>query len=126
MRKTIALFGSGFRVYNLKNVKWFKDKTILYWGDLDAQGFEILSQFRGYFPNVKSIFMDKKTFNKFFENDNGTLSKVLTKLNLTEKEKMLYDILKENNWRLEQEKIPLDYVNSYFEKEYANALNHTH
>ncbi len=121
MRKTIALFGSGFSVSNLKNVEWFKNKKLLYWGDLDAQGFEILSQFRGYFPNVKSIFMDEETFNKFFENDNGTLSKVLIKLNLTEKEQMLYDILKENNWRLEQEKIPFGYVNSYFEKEYANA-----
>ena len=60
-------------------------------------------------------------FEKFFEKDYGTISKVLTQLNLTEKEQILYDILKENNWRLEQEKIPIDYVNSYFEKEYANA-----
>jgi hypothetical protein len=121
MRKTIALFGSGFSVSNLKNVKWFKSKKLFYWGDLDAQGFEILSQFRGYFPSVKSIFMDEKTFEKFFEKDYGTISKVTTQLNLTEKEQEVYDILKENNWRLEQEKIPLDYVNSYFEKEYANA-----
>ncbi len=121
MNKTIALFGSGFSVSNLKNVEWFNRKKLLYWGDIDVQGFEILSQFRGYFPNVKSIFMDEETFEKFFEKDYGTISKVLTQLNLTEKEQMLYDILKENNWRLEQEKIPIDYVNSYFEKEYANA-----
>lgn len=117
LEKAIAIFGSGFSVSNLKNVSWFEDKELLYWGDIDVQGFEILSQFRGYFPQTKSILMDKHTFDKFFENDNGTPSGISAQLNLTDKEKQLYDILKLNNWRLEQEKIPFDYVNKYFENE---------
>ena len=76
----------------------FKIKTLLYWGDIDAQGFEILSQFRGYFPQTKSILMDKQTFEKFFENDNGTQTNISTKLNLTEDEQELYEMLKTNNW----------------------------
>lgn len=116
MNDTVAVFGSGYSVYNLKNVQWFVNLDLFYWGDIDAQGFEILSQFRGYFQQTKSVLMDSETFEKFFENDNGTLSSISIHLNLTEKEKQLYDILKLNNWRLEQEKIPLDYVDKYFEK----------
>ncbi len=114
MDKTIAIFGSGYSVANLKNVKWFKNIELLYWGDIDVQGFEILSQFRGYFHETKSILMDIVTFEKFFEHDLGTSTNISTILNLTDNEQELYDILKTNNWRLEQEKIPFDYVNQFF------------
>ncbi|MES2826759.1 MAG: Wadjet anti-phage system protein JetD domain-containing protein [Bacteroidota bacterium] len=114
MEGTIAIFGSGYSVSNLKNARWFSNVELFYWGDIDAQGFEILSQFRGYFSNVKSVLMDNITFEKFFENDKGTPTMISTKLHLTEKEKQLYDIVKENNWRLEQEKIPLYWINEDF------------
>lgn len=117
MNDTIAIFGSGFRVFNLRNVLWFNNLKLLYWGDIDVQGFEIISQFRTYFPRTKSILMDKKTFDNFFEDDSGTPSNISLSLNLTDEEQHLYDILKTNNWRLEQEKIPLDYVNKYFDNE---------
>lgn len=117
MNDTIAIFGSGFSVFNLKNVLWFNNLKLLYWGDIDVQGFEILSQFRTYFPHTKSMLMDKKTFDIYFDDDNGTPTNISTRLSLTEEEQQLYDILKKNNWRLEQEKIPLDYVNKYFDNE---------
>ena len=117
MNGTIAIFGSGFSVFNLKNVRWFDNLKLLYWGDIDVQGFEILSQFRTYFPQTRSALMDKQAFDKFFENDNGTPTNISTKLNLTNEEQELYEILKTNNWRLEQEKIPLEYVNKYFDNE---------
>ena len=117
MNNTIAIFGSGFSVFNLKNVRWFDKLKLLYWGDIDVQGFEILSQFRTYFPHTKSVLMDKQAFDTFFENDNGTPTNNSTKLNLTDEEQELYEILKTKNWRLEQEKIPLEYVNKYFDNE---------
>lgn len=117
MNDTIAIFGSGYSVYNLKNVQWFANLELLYWGDIDVQGFEILSQFRSYFKQTKSILMDFETFEKFFENDLGTQTNICTSLNLTDSEQKLYKILKSNNWRLEQEKIPFDYVNDFFSKE---------
>lgn len=116
MSDTITIFGSGYSVYNLKNARWFDNLDLFYWGDIDVQGFEILSQFRTYFPKTKSILMDKQTFDQFFENDKGTPTNISTKLNLTDEEQQLYDILKTNNWRLEQEKITFDYVNEYFKK----------
>jgi hypothetical protein len=115
MNDTIAIFGSGFKVSSLKNVSWFDNLELLYWGDIDIQGFEILSQFRTYFPHTKSILMDKKTFDIYFEDDKGTPSNLSARLKLTNEEQLLYEILKTNNWRLEQEKIPFDYVNKYFD-----------
>ena len=117
MNDTIAIFGSGYSVYNLKNVHWFTKLELLYWGDIDVQGFEILSQFRGYFPQTISVLMDIVTFEKFFENDLGTQTNICTLHNLTESEQKLYEILKTNNLRLEQEKIPFEYVNEFFDKE---------
>lgn len=111
MDETIAIFGSGFSVHNLKNAQWLSNVELLYWGDIDVQGFEILSQFRSYFSHAQSMLMDRITFEKFFENDSGSPTNVSTKLNLTDEEQQLYELLKINNWRLEQEKIPLDWVN---------------
>jgi hypothetical protein len=108
--KTIVIFGSGFKVENLKEANWLKLVEILYWGDLDVQGFEILSQVRNYFPQTKSFLMDEKTFDEFFEKDEGVLSKSNVQLNLTRTELSIYEKIKENNWRLEQEEIPLEYV----------------
>lgn len=110
MDKTIAIFGSGYSVFNLKNTQWLSNVTLFYWGDIDVQGFEILSQFRSYFPHTKSMLMDKTTFDTFFENDQGTPTNVSVKLKLTEEEQHLYSLLKINNWRLEQEKIPVYWV----------------
>jgi hypothetical protein len=117
LEKTIVVFGSGYEVQNLRNVPWFRSMELLYWGDLDAQGFEILSQFRGYFPHTRSILMDKETFDEFFERDSGTPSKITGNLNLTGDELQLYELLKINNWRLEQEKVPLTYVKAYLNRQ---------
>ena len=108
---SIAIWGKGFQVSNLKNASWLnKISKFFYWGDLDVHGFEILSQIRGYFNNVQSILMDETTFNKFFEGDKGAISNTQIKLNLTSEEYQLYNKIKENRWRLEQEKIPLPYL----------------
>lgn len=114
MTNTIAVFGQGFGVSNLKNIEWLKTKEIFYWGDFDAHGFEILSQVRGYYPQTKSVLMDKNTFDNFFENDKGAGSKVTKLYNLTKTEAELHRFLLENNYRLEQEKISNNYVIKFF------------
>jgi hypothetical protein len=40
MSNTIVIFGSGYKIAELKQVTWFNDVELLYWG-VDAQGFEI-------------------------------------------------------------------------------------
>lgn len=115
MNKTIAIFGQGNAVTNIQNAIWLKDLTVLYWGDIDVHGFEILSRIRKHFNHTESILMDKTTFEKFFEHESGKPTTDTTTLNLHDNERDLYNLLKTNNWRLEQERIPFDYVNHYFD-----------
>ena len=117
MDETIAIFGQGNAVTNIQNAKWLNDTIVLYWGDIDVHGFEMLSRIRKHFLHTQSILMDKTTFEKFFENESGKPTTDTTTLNLTDNERELYNLLKTNNWRLEQEKIPLDYVNRHFDNE---------
>lgn len=77
----------------------------------------MLSRIRKHFDHTQSVLMDKTTFIKYFENDFGKQITDTTTLNLTENERELYKLLKTNNWRLEQEKIPFDYVNKHFDNE---------
>ncbi len=116
MEDTMAVFGEGNAVLKLGNTSWLSEMDILYWGDIDVHGFEILSRLRGFFPHTRSVLMDKDTFDRFFENDNGAVSGNSSKLNLSDEERNLYDLLEANNWRLEQEKIPQCYVIDYFQK----------
>ena len=117
MHKTIAIFGQGNAVTNIQNAKWLNNITVLYWGDIDVHGFEMLSRIRKHFGHTQSVLMDKTTFEKFFENDSGKPTTNTTTLNLTENERELYNLLKTNNWRLEQEKISFFYVNRHFDNE---------
>lgn len=107
---SIVIWGKGYGVASIKDSELLKSIDLIYWGDLDAQGFEILSQFRSYFAHVKSLLMDKATFDNYFEKECGTPSKISVKLNLTTEEEELYQYIKVNNYRLEQEKIPQRYV----------------
>lgn len=54
--------------------------------------------------------MDRLTFDRFFEKDSGTKTNVEKDLVLTQDENEMFKYLKENNFRLEQEKIPFEYV----------------
>jgi len=94
----------------LQNTKWLKDKEIFYWGDIDSDGFAILSQIRGYFPQIKSIFMDQSVFDKFSNFIVEYKSKVTNKKleYLTNDELKLYSSL--SNKRLEQERLPFEFI----------------
>jgi hypothetical protein len=98
----------GFHISYLKDINCLKDKRIYYWGDLDIQGFEILHQMRGYYPQTRSVMMDKATLRKFNSKPDTGEKSSKTNISLLEiPEKALHKLLKKKNWqRLEQEKIP--------------------
>jgi len=108
--KSIVVWGHGFGVNILKDVTWLRSKKIHYWGDLDAQGFQILSELRSHFCQVESFLMDRESFDRFYESEVGTETNVEKVLCLTPEEREMFNFLKEGNYRLEQEKIPLEYV----------------
>lgn len=110
LENTIAIWsGGGFSISYLKDIKWLKDKQFYYWGDIDAQGFQILNQCRSYFPNTKTVMMDTETLN-CFQFGEGKPANNQTLKWLSEEEVNLYNYLRKNNIRLEQEKITQGYA----------------
>lgn len=113
LQDSIAIFGKGFQLGLLKDAIWLHDKQIIYWGDIDIHGFQMLSQLRLYFPMTQSLMMDMETFNEFRAfRVAGTYSNVNKLPNLTKEEDELFNHildLKEDN-RLEQEKIAHNFV----------------
>jgi hypothetical protein len=104
--QTLIVFGGGYGIAVLKEVHWLRDVRLLYWGDLDTHGLDILSKVRSYFPNVQPIMMDKNTFETYQNyavGDKPFKGEVPTYL--TAEEQVFFAFLKENGCRLEQERV---------------------
>jgi len=113
LKESIAIFGEGFQITLLKNATWLLDKQIIYWGDIDAHGFQILSQIRGYFPQTQSCMMDFETYDTFKDLAIIGVDTTVIKLeHLTPEEHQLFTFLLnlKKGTRLEQEKIPHEYA----------------
>ena len=116
LTKTIAIWsGGGFSVSYLKEIDWLKCKQFYYWGDLDAQGFQILNQFRTYFTNTIAVMMDEDTLTNF-KSGKGKPAANQTLQQLSESETKLYNHLRQNNIRLEQEKITQTFAEEKIKK----------
>ena len=57
----IVIFGLGYGLDRLAAVDWLKTVAITYWGDIDTHGFAMLDQLRSYFPQAKSMLMNRAT-----------------------------------------------------------------
>src|SRR5579859_996293 len=111
VKHAFAFFGSGYDVVKLQQIKWLQETRLLYWGDIDAQGFEILASFRRSLPKVQSILMDHDTFDLFKDYAvTGTPTIPIMNLQLTAEEQLMYHWLVENNRRLEQERVQMLYA----------------
>jgi hypothetical protein len=111
LSRTFALLGGGFGVSTLAAIPWLSQCPMIYWGDLDAQGFQILSQLRSFFPHVVSLMMDEQTLKTFSPfHIEGTLCIVRQLPHLTPEEHMLFLHLSEQTLRLEQERISHAYA----------------
>jgi len=111
LSNTLALWGGGFRVELLSQLKWLRTSQLFYWGDIDAHGFQILAVLRKNFAHVQSVMMDDETllaFKSFI--GQGTLTSVVEPQFLTTTEMRLYQRVQAENLRLEQEHIPPAYA----------------
>jgi len=113
--KSIVVFGSGYSVGVLRDTRWLQDREIYYWGDIDSDGFAILSLAREYFSHIVSFLMDSDTIDRYRElgiQESNNSHKDLK--NLTDDEQKLYrDIvggIYGDRFRLEQERIPFGWV----------------
>ena len=117
----IAVEGAGFGGGTAAAIGWVRTcPTLLYWGDLDAAGLEILNGYREVGLAVTSILMDLNTFDRFqrFGTATDARGNPLTcpphrdLPYLTGPERALYERLTSPAWdgyrRVEQERIPLE------------------
>lgn len=113
----IALGGLGNSVSDLRYVTWLSQLAVWYWGDIDVDGFEILSRLRTVFPNVRSLFMDQKSLIALRPTVRGVGNGRLGSLgmNLLPEEAAAFQVCSGSNLRIEQERIPQDFVVSHIQ-----------
>jgi hypothetical protein len=111
LANSIGLFGKGFGVHILREVDWLTKCNIIYWGDIDAHGFQILSDLRVIFPHTQSVMMDRSTFDTYSSyvvEGKATPNDNFEGLNLDETD--LARHVRDHNLRLEQEHIDHQYA----------------
>lgn len=104
----IALGGLGYGVVNLRYVTWLAERKIYYWGDIDIDGFEILSSLRKAFPQTESLLMDQATVERWRVplGTEGNGRSGTPPAHLTTAESAVYLCCSRDNLRLEQERLP--------------------
>jgi hypothetical protein len=112
---TVALYGGGYGFSSLREAEWLRNCEVLYWGDLDTHGFQILDQLRAVHPHVVSVLMDEATLlghREVWGSEPSPSGAVLGRL--TGEEAELYDALRHDVYgasvRLEQELIRWDWA----------------
>jgi len=107
----IGLGGLGAGVTLLRNVPWLSRCSVAYWGDIDVEGFEILSSLRTIFPDARSFLMDCDTLHGWKHLAvGGTGRKPDLPPHLTDQEQATFIRCRDSNIRLEQERLPQDKV----------------
>ena len=105
---TVAVWGKGFQVGALAGSAWAGARQLLYWGDLDAAGFQILNQVRAHFPHAYAVLMDAATLARHTAHHSHPAKPIKSQhlAQLTPSEQTLFDYLVTHNLRLEQEHLP--------------------
>lgn len=109
--KSVVFFGLGAGVTQLAAIPWVRTARIIYWGDIDTYGLEILAHLRSVLPQTESVMMNRQTLEAFrglavAENRQASGAHVD---HLRENEREVFDALKVGDLarlRLEQERIP--------------------
>jgi hypothetical protein len=107
---TMALFGGGYGFSSLRRAEWLRRREVIYWGDIDTHGFQILDQLRSAHSHVRSIMMDTETLlahRRFWGSETKPTRAALSRL--TPAEAATYEALVSARYglaiRLEQEHI---------------------
>lgn len=117
VRRGLGLGALGDAATRLRHVPWLKQIPIVYWGDVDVEGLEILSSLRALFPQIRSLLMDEATLDRWSHlvgSGSGREPMNWTPPHLTEAEEAAYIRCRDKNLRLEQERIPQAEVLSVF------------
>lgn len=106
----VVLMGGGFAARALAQIPWLSRVPVLYWGDIDQAGFQILSALRQGLPHAQSCLMDEATLiahRDLWSTD--ILTPAVDLPGLTDPEQRLVADLRANRFgasvRLEQERL---------------------
>jgi hypothetical protein len=112
---SVVIFGSGFSLAALREIPWMDNRDIVYWGDIDTHGLDILSRLRTRFTRVRSLMMDHQTLlahPRQWVTEPSPTTRAL--LNLDDAENALYRDLIEDRYgqavRLEQERVRFSWL----------------
>jgi hypothetical protein len=111
IRRGLGIRGEGNSVNRLEQLRWLDTNRILYWGDIDVEGFAILSRLRNLFPHAVGVLMDMDTMGQHEDvliEGSGAMFAPPTNLTAAEAEAFHYCL--NGNRRLEQERISQPYV----------------
>lgn len=61
---TIA-WGAGYRAVDIVRASYFSNGRLLYWSDLDLDGFKILDGVRSHIPHTESVLMNPETVSRW-------------------------------------------------------------
>lgn len=61
----LIIWGGGWKVSVLRSLQDRLPRPIVYWGDIDKEGYEIYGHLKGFVPELQSIFMDHATIKKY-------------------------------------------------------------
>lgn len=107
VRLTLGLGALGRGVTVLRDLQWLGTVPVGYWGDLDVQGFEILSSLRAILPDAQSLLMDEGTLDQWHGLCTpGNAPGPESLPHLTDRERAAYARCRRENLRLEQERLP--------------------
>lgn len=113
--RSVAVFGSGFASAGLVGLPWLAEREVVYWGDIDTHGFDILSRLRSHLPHARSILMDRDTLlshRDHWSTEGNPTRRPLPRL--TDAEQSLYQDLTSDVYgmgvRLEQERVRFSLV----------------
>lgn len=116
---SMVIFGGGYGIERLADVRWLDARQIIYWGDIDTHGFAILDRLRSFLPQARSMLMDLATLEahrllwgseEAHKRYTGSLSR------LTPDEQALFQLLRDDvlgeRLRMEQERLGFNWVSA--------------
>lgn len=109
---SVVLHGGGYAARRLDSIPWVRNGRVIYWGDLDSDGFAILHALRSGCANVTSVLMDSVTlfaYRDLWVPETKPAVGVYPRLTPDELQ-VLESIRAEGNIRLEQERIGWEFA----------------